>query len=67
MRYHPAPQPRFQNNALPLRALRFAAFTLRRQLQNPRNECRRELLATRLDGIDALRADVFARLIERAS
>jgi hypothetical protein len=68
LRYHPTPQPRVTNNALPLAALRFAAFTLRRQLDNPRNAFRRELLATRLDGIDALRADVFARLIEaRAS
>jgi hypothetical protein len=67
LRYHPTPQPRVRNNALPLTALRFAAFTLRRQLDNPRNAFRRELLASRLDAIDAFTADFHARLLARAS
>jgi hypothetical protein len=47
-----------------LQAIRFETFVVRCQLDNPRNECRRELLATRLDATDARAADVFARLIE---
>jgi hypothetical protein len=67
-----------RSNALPnrraaiyvarLAALRFETFIVRCQLDNPRNECRRELLATRLDATDARTADIAARLIEaRAS
>jgi hypothetical protein len=47
-----------------LAALRFETFTVRCQLDNPRNECRRELLATRLDATDARAADIAARLFE---
>jgi hypothetical protein len=51
-----------------LAALRIEIFVVRCQLDNPRNECRRELLATRLDATDARTADVFARMCEsRAS
>jgi hypothetical protein len=47
-----------------LAALRFETFVMRCQLDNPRNEPRRELLATRLDATDARSADIAARLIE---
>jgi hypothetical protein len=50
-----------------LAALRFETFIVRCQLDNPRNECRRELLATRLDATDARAADITARLIEAGS
>jgi hypothetical protein len=47
-----------------LEALRFETFIVRCQLDNPRNERRRELLATRLDATDARTADIAARLME---
>jgi hypothetical protein len=47
-----------------LAALRFETFIVRCQMDNPRNECRRELLATRLDATDARAADIAARLTE---
>jgi hypothetical protein len=47
-----------------LAALRFETFIVRCQLDNPRNECQRELLATRLDATDARSADIHARMIE---
>jgi hypothetical protein len=47
-----------------LAALRFETFIVRCQLDNPRNECRRELLTTRLDATDARAADITARLLE---
>jgi hypothetical protein len=47
-----------------LAALRIESFVVRCQLDNPRNECRRELLATRLEATDARTADLAARLIE---
>jgi hypothetical protein len=47
-----------------LAALRFETFIVRCQLDNPRNECRRELLATRLDATDARTADIRARMLE---
>jgi len=47
-----------------LEALRFETFIVRCQLDNPRNDCRRELLATRLDATDARSADIAARLVE---
>lgn len=47
-----------------LAALRFETFIVRCQLDNPRNECRRELLAIRLDATDARTADIHARMIE---
>jgi len=46
-----------------LEALRFETFVVRCQMDNPRNDCRRELLATRLDATDARAADIRARLI----
>jgi hypothetical protein len=49
--------------AAKLAALRFEALTVRCQLDNPRNEGRRELLAIRLDATDARTADIAARLI----
>lgn len=45
-----------------LAALRLETFIVRCQLDNPRNECRRELLTTRLDATDARVADIAARL-----
>jgi hypothetical protein len=50
-----------------LAALRHETLVVRCQLDNPRNECRRELLATRLDAADARAADVAARLMEAAA
>jgi hypothetical protein len=50
-----------------LETLRFETFIVRCQMDNPRNECRRELLATRLDATDARSADIAARLIEAGS
>jgi hypothetical protein len=47
-----------------LAALRFETFIIRCELDNPRNEYRRELLATQLDATDARTADIAARLIE---
>ena len=47
-----------------LEALRFETFIVRCQMDNPRNDCRRELLATRLDATDARTADIAARLME---
>jgi hypothetical protein len=47
-----------------LAALRIETFLVRCQMDNPRNECRRELLATRLDATDARTADIAARLLE---
>jgi hypothetical protein len=47
-----------------LHALRRETFIARCQLDNPRNECRRELLATRLDATDTRAADITARLLE---
>jgi hypothetical protein len=47
-----------------LEALRFETFIVRCQLDNPRNDCRRGLLATRLDATDARSADIAARMLE---
>jgi hypothetical protein len=47
-----------------LEALRFETFIVRCQLDNPRNERRRELLASRLGAADARSADIAARLME---
>jgi hypothetical protein len=46
-----------------LAALRSEAFGLRCQLDNPHNDSRRALLATRLDVVDARAADIAALLI----
>jgi hypothetical protein len=50
--------------AAKLATLRFQSFTVRCQIDNPRNAGRRELLATRLDATDARAADIAARLFE---
>ena len=55
---------RAANYAARLEALRFETFKVRCQMDSPRNECRRELLATRLDATDARIADIAARLME---
>jgi hypothetical protein len=47
-----------------LEALRFETFIVRCQLDNPRNEGRRELLAARLHATDTRAADLAARLSE---
>ena len=47
-----------------LEALRFETFIMRCQMDNPRNECPRDLLATRIDATDARAADIAARLFE---
>jgi hypothetical protein len=45
-----------------LRSLRLETFMVRRQLDNPRNDGRRGLLALRLDAIDARAAHINACL-----
>lgn len=47
-----------------LQAIRSETFAVRCQLDSPRNECRRGLLASRLDATTARGADVFARISE---
>lgn len=51
------------------RAALYAAYlqAIRRarcQIDSPRNDDRRELLENRLDAIDVLAADIFARMVE---
>jgi hypothetical protein len=56
------PSRRAEFYAARLHALRFETFAVRRQMDNPRNACRRELLATRLDATDARAANIYARM-----
>jgi hypothetical protein len=58
------PAPKAPAGQAQLDALLRETFVMRCQLDNPRNECRRELLATRLDATDARTADIAARLLE---
>ena len=47
-----------------LAGLIFEIFLARCRLDSPRNECRRPLLAARLDVVDARASHIAARLLE---